>query len=178
MISRRSVGGRVLGLAPLAGPNSLRRTASIGMANGLVPASHRNMVLQLVDRRPTRGLRRTSHIPARPVGNPPAFAGRSIFRLGLSISLRLAPPADPSAPGSAVNSRLSPGVPPSAPSGWQPPCLRGAAHLPARLVMSFQLHSDFCRRLAPAVSIRVPPSPHLRNISQWLTSDLHRRFFL
>ena len=101
--SRRSVGGRVLRLAPSANPNSLRRSASIGMASGRSPRPIEIWSFSSLTGRQRSACAVRRFIPARPAGNPPTCAGRSIFRLGLSINLRLAPPADPSAPGSAVN---------------------------------------------------------------------------
>lgn len=104
--------------------------------------------------------------PERPAGNPAARAAGSIFRLGLSERLPgLRRGADPSAPDAAANAglRLCSTLR-HRPAGTLR--LASKIHLPARPVTSFRPLPDFCRRLAPTVSIRDPPSPRLRNCAQ------------
>jgi hypothetical protein len=158
----RSVDCRVPQLAPAANPNSLRISA-FGSRQGRSPLRIETWSFSSSTggQRPAFAVRRSFRFDR--LVTLWLAPERSIFRLGLSIGIRLSPFANPSAHVSESSCWLSPALPSSAAPGWQPPRSRGTAHLPARLAVSFRLRPDFHRRLAPPVSIRSPLSSHPRN---------------
>lgn len=105
-------------------------------------------------------LRPSAHLPARPACRAPGLRRDT----------------DPSALHVAANSSSRPcSTLHHRPAGNLQFALK--THLPARPVRDLPLRPDFCRRLAPPVSIRVPHSFPLRNCASNQPSGSRRRLF-